>query len=443
MATARMLLVEDDTAMRQMLESLFTAEGFAVSEAASARDALGLAREHDFDVVLSDIKMPGKSGIELVSDLRELRPATPVVLMTAFGTPDTEVDALNAGAFDYAPKPFEPETVLSMVKRAVERHLVEVRARERGTTRNEVETELIAESAAMREVASIVRRAARTDTNVLILGESGTGKEVVARTLHRKSARGLRPFHRIHCGGDPEQTDAALFGRANAEDEDRGLFLRADGGTLYLDSVDQLAPELQRKLTRVLQEHEVCPNGENEPVKVDVRVIAATACDLDVEMEAGNFREDLYYRLNVIPIRMHPLRERPEDIAALALAFTRKRTSGNERRFSQAALRRLQSHPWRGNARELENVVDRSLALTDSEVIHADALPLDDSIDAQAVESSLGLGLAEAARAGLTLREVEDRYISQMLTYTGGKKGDAAARLGIDRKTLYRRDLSN
>jgi two-component system response regulator HydG len=438
-----MLLVEDDTAMRQMLESMFTAEGFAVSEAASAHDAIGLARDHDFDVVLSDIKMPGKSGIELVRELREMRPATPVVLMTAFGTPETEVDALNAGAFDYTPKPFEPEAVLSMVKRAVDRHLVEVRARERGTTRSEVEIELIAESAAMRDVALIVRRAARTDTNVLILGESGTGKEVVARTLHGKSARGLRPFQRIHCGGDPEHVEAALFGTGAGDDLDRGLFVRADGGTLYLDAVEQLAPELQRKLVRVLQEHEVCPNGESEPVKVDVRVIAATQSDLDIEMESGRFREDLYYRLNVIPIRLRPLRERPEDIAALVEVFARKRGAGAERRFSQAAMRRLQAYPWRGNARELENVVDRAITLIDSEVIHADDLPLDASIDAQVVESSLGLGLAEAARAGFSLRDIEDRYIVQMLTHTGGKKGEAATRLGIDRKTLYRRDLSN
>jgi DNA-binding NtrC family response regulator len=397
MSAGQMLLVEDDTAMRQMLESLFTGEGFAVSEAANARDALTLAREQDFDVVLSDIKMPGKSGLDLVGELRELRPATPVVLMTAFGTPDTEVDALRVGAFDYAPKPFEPEEVLRMVRRAVDRRLVELRARERGTERSEATTELIARSAAMREVGSIIRRAARTETSVLILGESGTGKEVIARTLHHKSARGMRPFLRIHCGGVPELVERALFG--SSDGEARGLFERADGGTLYLDAVDQLSQDLQGKLTRVLQEHEVCPLGGTEPHKVDVRVIAATELDLDVEMEGGRFREDLYYRLNVIPIRLRPLRERPEDIAALVELFTQRHMAGTDRRFSQAAIRQLQAYPWRGNARELENVIERTLTLTDAEVIHAEDLPLDESFDAQAAESSLLLGLSEAARA--------------------------------------------
>jgi two-component system response regulator HydG len=437
-----MLLVEDDTAMRQMLESLFTGEGFAVSGAVSAQDALGLAREQDFDVVLSDIKMPGKSGIELVAELRELRPATPVVLMTAFGTPDTDVDALNAGAFDYAPKPFEPEQMLYMVRRAVERRLVELRARERGTTRNEEVSELIARSEAMRDVASIVRRAARTDTNVLIHGERGTGKEVVARALHQKSARGMRSFVRIHCGADAEVVERALFGQAG-DAASRGLFVDADGGTLFLDAVDALPLDLQQKLARVLQEHEVCLPGGSEQAKVDVRVIAATASDLDVETECGRFREDLYYRLNVVPIRVRPLRERPEDIAALVELFARTHSSGRERRFSQSAMRRLQAYPWRGNARELESVVGRAIALADSEIIDAEDLPLDESIDARAVHSVLGLGLAEAARAGFTLREIEDRYISQMLSCTGGKKGEAARRLGIDRKTLYRRDVSD
>jgi len=441
MSAAQMLLVEDDTAMRQMLESLFSGEGFAVAEAANARDAISLAREQDFDVVLSDIKMPGKSGLELVSELRELRPATPVVLMTAFGTPDTEVDALRVGAFDYAPKPFEPEEVLRMVRRAVDRRLVELRAREQATERSEGSAELIARSAAMREVVSVIRRAARTETSVLILGESGTGKEVVARTLHRKSARSMRPFLRIHCGGAPESVERALFGVAGSGE--RGLFARADGGTLYLDAVDALPRDLQGKVARALQEHEVCPAGSAEPQKVDVRVVAATEMDLDVEMEGGRFREDLYYRLNVIPIRLRPLRERPDDIAVLVELFTRRHMAGSDRRFSQAAVRQLQACPWRGNARELENVVQRTLTLTDAEVIHAEDLPLDENFDAQVAESALLLGLAEAARASYRLRDVEDRYIAQMLSCTGGKKGEAAQRLGIDRKTLYRRDVSS
>jgi len=454
MAAAQLLLVEDDNAMREMLESLFRQEGYVVSEAASASAALDLARETDFDVVLSDIKMPGKSGLELVGELRELRPDTPVVLMTAFGSIDTAVDAMRAGAFGYTTKPFQPDEVIRTVKRALDRRAVEDSNRKlRGPASTPSFKELIGASPAMRNVFSIIRRAAHVDATVLITGESGTGKEVVARTLHHHGRRAQKPFLPVNCTAIPEGLlESELFGHVRgaftgAVATKRGLFERADGGTLFLDEIGDVGAGLQAKLLRALQDHEVRPVGSTQAVKVDVRIIAATNRNLDVEMEAGRFREDLYYRLNVIPIHLPPLRERPEDVPALVEAFVRKHSGDRARRFSRDAIASLQSQVWRGNARELENVVERTLALSDADLLNVSDLPLDSIsdepvADPRAPNSGVGLvqALADAARNGLTLRALEDLYIEQMLVVTGGKKGEAARMLGIDRKTLYRRD---
>jgi DNA-binding NtrC family response regulator len=454
MAAARLLLVEDDNAMREMLESLFRQEGYVVSEASSAGAALALVRENDFDVVLSDIKMPGKSGLELVGELRKLRPDTPVVLMTAFGSIDTAVDAMRAGAFGYTTKPFQPEEVIRTVKRALERRSVEdTNRRLRDTGSSASFKELIGDSPSMRNVFSIIRRAAHVDASVLITGESGTGKEVVARTLHHHSRRAQKPFLPINCTAIPEGLlESELFGHVRgaftgALATKRGLFERADGGTLFLDEIGDMGAGLQAKLLRVLQDHEVRLVGSAQAVKVDVRIIAATHRNLDVEMEAGRFREDLYYRLNVIPIHMPPLRERPEDVPSLVEAFVRKHSGDRARRFSRDAIVRLQTQSWRGNARELENVIERTLALSDADLLNVADLPIDSFSDEpisdpRDANSGGGLvqALADAARNGLTLRALEDLYIEQMLAVTGGKKGEAARMLGIDRKTLYRRD---
>jgi DNA-binding NtrC family response regulator len=452
MVAAQLLLVEDDNAMREMLESLFRQEGYLVSEASSANAALELVRQTDFDVVLSDIKMPGKSGLELVGELRQLRPDTPVVLMTAFGSIDTAVDAMRAGAFGYTTKPFQPEEVIRTVKRALDRRSIEDVSRKlRGTPVHPNFKELIGDSQAMRDVFSVIRRAAQVDASVLITGESGTGKEMVARTLHHHGRRAQKPFLPINCTAIPEGLlESELFGHVRgaftgAIATRRGLFERADGGTLFLDEIGDMGAGLQAKLLRVLQDHEVRPVGSTQAVKVDVRIISATNRDLDVEMEAGRFREDLFYRVNVIPIRLPPLRERPEDIPSLVEAFVRKHSGDRPRRFSREAISRLQGQPWRGNARELENVVERTLALCDADLLNAVDLPIACPIDAgagtaESNERGLVRALAEAARDGLTLRQLEDLYIEQMLEVTAGKKGEAATRLGIDRKTLYRRD---
>jgi len=450
MSAARLLLVEDDRAMREKLESLFRQEGYIVCEASSASAALALARQSDFDVVVSDIGSTGKSGLELVDELRELRPDMPVVLMTASGSIDTAVDAMRAGAFGYTTKPFQPEEVIRTVKRALDRRSVEDANRNLRGASNPRFEELIGDSPSMRNVLSVIRRAAQVDASVLITGESGTGKEVVARTLHHHGRRAHKPFVPVHCTALPEPLlESELFGHVRgafpgASGSRRGLFERAEGGTVFLDDVGDLGASLQAKLARVLQDRPVQPLGSRRAVGVDVRVIAATHRNLGVEMEAGRFREDLYYRLNVIPIHIPPLRDRPEDVASLVEAFVRRHSGDRARRFSREAIHRLQEQPWRGNARELENVVERTLALSDSDLLEASDLPLpgapEDASAEEAGERGLREALAYAARDGMPLRRLEDLYIEQMLSATGGRKGAAARRLGIDRKTLYRRD---
>ncbi len=305
-------------------------------------------------------------------------------------------------------------------------------------------TEMVGESHVSSGFSDRIRRAASVEAGVLITGEDGTGKEVVARTLHRLSARAQRPFVAANCTAVPEALfESELFGHVpgafpGANAAKRGLFERARGGTLFLGAVGEVPLSLQAKLLRVLQDQEVCPVGGSESVKVDVRLVCTTHRDLEVEIEAGRFREDLYYRINVLPLHLPPLRERREDIPALVEAFTRRRV-GRKRRFSEAAVRALQKRIWRGNTRELENTIERALAFCDARRIDVEHLPPDDALDESAAEEALMLGLAEAARVRTKLADVTDLYILEVLRQTGGRKGEASRRLGIDRKTLYRR----
>jgi DNA-binding NtrC family response regulator len=441
-----LLVVDDDLAMREMLASLFGEQGFHVEQAASAAEALKLLEEAEVDVVLSDIKMPGKSGVEMVGDLRRLRPETPVVLMTAFGSIDSAVEAMRAGAFDYITKPFEPDVVQLTVDRALERRALEEENRRlrRAVDRTGSLGELIGASPAMRDIVALIRKVAHSKSSVLITGESGTGKEVVARTIHFHGPRGQKSFIPINCTAIPEGLlESELFGHVRgaftgAHTTKRGLFEKANGGTLFLDEIGDMGPGLQGKLLRVLQDREIRPVGGTQSVKVDVRIIAATNKDLVKEMEEGRFREDLYYRLNVIPIEIPPLRERPEDIPALAESFVRKHCEGGRRYLGAAALDRLMMLPWKGNARELENVIERALALSEHEEIVPEDLPIG-SPDGQGAGAPTEAFLRGCAQRKLTLREVEELYIEEILSATGGNKVHAARVLGIDRKTLYRR----
>jgi two-component system response regulator HydG len=452
MAEARsILIVDDDAAMRQMLESLFREQGYAVAQADSANAALECAREREFDAVLSDIKMPSKSGVEMVGELRDIRPDTPVVLMTAFGSIDSAVESMRAGAFDYITKPFEPEAVLLTLERAVEHRMLEEENRRlrRAVDRTSALGDLIGASPAMRDIFAMIRKVAHSRSSVLITGESGTGKEVVARTLHYHGARAHKPFIPINCTAIPEGLlESELFGHVRgaftgAHTSKRGLFEKADGGTLFLDEIGDMGAVLQGKLLRVLQDREIRPVGGTQSVRVDVRIIAATNKDLSHEIEEGRFREDLYYRLNVIPIHIPPLRERTEDIPPLVAAFLRRHADGERRRLTPAAMERMAAHPWKGNARELENAIERALALCENEEIGSDDLPLELSEPASGARVADPRDLRPLAETRMSLRELEDRYIDEVLELTGGNKVKAARILGIDRKTLYRRRLES
>jgi DNA-binding NtrC family response regulator len=442
---SRLLIVDDDRAMREMLESLFADSGYESASAGSADEAVERCRDEEFDVVLSDIKMPGRSGVDLVGDLREIRPDTPVILMTAFGTIDSAVEAMRAGALDYITKPFEPDAVLVAVERALERRILEQENRQlrRAVDRTSQLGDLIGTSSAMREIFALIRRVAHNRSSVLISGKSGTGKEVVARTIHFHGNRADKPFVPVNCTAIPEGLlESELFGHVRgaftgAHASKRGLFEHAEGGTLFLDEIGDMPPGLQGKLLRVLQDRVVRPVGGNQNISVDVRIIAASNKDLLEEVDLGNFREDLYYRLNVIPIRIPPLRERPDDIPALVNAFLDRHSDGSGRTISADAMKILCAAEWRGNGRELENVIERALALTDAPELTPGDLPTL-RVDPDQEDPVTDV-LQNALARGLTLRELQDLYTEQVLKACNGNKVRAAATLGIDRKTLYRR----
>ena len=441
------LVVDDDAAMREMLASLLEDEGVHCSAAANVEEALLQVREHDFDAVLSDIRMPGRDGIEFTGELRELRPDTPVILMTAFGSIDSAVDAMRAGAFDYVTKPFKRGAILASLERAFERRALEIENRRlrRALDRSTSFGDLIGASPAMHEIFALIRKVASNRSSVLITGDSGTGKDVVARTLHFTGSRRDRTFVPINCTAMPEGLlESELFGHVRgaftgAHATKKGLFEEADGGTLFLDEIGDMPIGLQGKLLRVLQDGEVRPVGGNRAVRVDVRVITATNRDLHAEIEAGRFRKDLFFRLNVIPIHIPPLRERPEDIPLLAEAFVRKH-SEDRRRLSPSAIEQLKRQRWEGNGRELENMIERSLALSTKEQLDAEDIALPAAPDSAATLQEPTQELAErAAEQGLTLRELGDLYIDRVLERTHGNKVQAARILGINRRTLYRR----
>ncbi len=440
----RVLVVDDDPLVRETVEELLEDHGIQATVVGDGDAALVAAEEVEFDVVLSDIRMPGRDGMEILPELRDLRPATPVILMTGFASIDSAVEAMRAGAFDYLTKPFKSEAMLTALERAFEfRELERENTRlRRAVDRTSSFGDLIGESPAMQEIYGLIRKISGSSSNILITGESGTGKEVVARTIHFTGARSDQPFVPINCTAMPEGLlESELFGHVRgaftgAHANKRGLFEEADGGTLFLDEIGDMPPALQSKMLRVLQDREIRPVGGNKAVKVDVRVVAATNKDLRQEIAEGRFRKDLFYRLNVIPIAIPPLRERPEDIPLLAEAFLRKHASERRAHLSPAAMEQLKRYPWDGNARELENAIERALVLSGGVEIEPADLALEPGGEAVEFEEAL---LGEACRKRLTVRELTDRYIDRVLQETGGSKSEAARILGLNRRTLYRR----
>ena len=443
----KILVVDDDSAMRDMVTAMLEDAGHDACGADGADQALEYLRDSDFDAVISDVRMPGRSGIELLGEIRELRPETPIVLMTAFGSIDSAVEAMQAGAFDYVTKPFKRDAVLMSLERAFEHRNLEQENRRlrKAVDRTSSFGEMIGSSVGMREIFAMIRKVSDSRASVLISGESGTGKELVARTLHFSGARSKQPFVPVNCTAIPEGLmESELFGHVRgaftgAVSTKRGLFEEAAGGTIFLDEIGDMSFGLQSKLLRVLQDRQIRPVGGTQTKTIDVRIVAATNCDLKQRIEAGKFRKDLYYRLNVIPIDIPPLRERPEDIPPLIEAFLRKHGDGRRFSVSSEALGRLCAQEWEGNARELENVIERAIAFADSdELDSADFPECTDSISQNGVDDGSML-LKDAAAGEMTLLELGDRYTAQVLALTGGNKARAAKILGINRRTLYRR----
>jgi DNA-binding NtrC family response regulator len=447
---ASILVVEDDAAMREMLREALDDDGYAVETAAGGRAGIERVKRGGVDLVVSDVKMPDLDGIDMLREMKAVTPSPHVITITAFGSIDTAIRAVKLGAFDYITKPFEVDQLLLSVEKALaERALRSEVAR----LRDEVQRSyrfgnIIGRSSAMQEVFGLVRRMAGSSASVLITGESGTGKELVAKSIHWNSPRKARPFVAINCAAIPDTLlESELFGYkrgafTDARADRAGLFVEAEGGTLFLDEIAELSPAVQAKLLRVLQEREIRPLGAARAERVDVRVIAATNNDLEARRKSGTFREDLYYRLNVIHVHLPPLRERAEDILALSEHFLGQSAgrAGKEiRGFHEAAKKALLAHGWPGNVRELENVVERAVALAETGQVRLEDLPAVVR-DRRPDEPGPGADPLEGALARrLTLDELEREYIQRVLAAESGNKTRAAQRLGLDRKTLYRK----
>ncbi|HYH94743.1 sigma-54 dependent transcriptional regulator [Hyalangium sp.] len=454
-AHPRILVVDDDAGVRYTLrETLASLSGVEVDEAADGEIALERLSAHPCELVITDLRMPRMDGLELVRRLQKLPHPPRVIVITAHGSERYAVEAMKAGAYDYFRKPFDVDELLAVVGRALEavrlRHDNERLAGELNLSRS-----LVFVSEAMSRLAQLVQRAGPRDVTVLIAGESGTGKERVAEALVRASPRAARPYLRFNCAAlTQELAEAELFGHARgaftgAHRDRQGLFREADGGTLLLDEVGELALPLQAKLLRVLQEGEVRPVGEDRALKVDVRIIAATHRDLRKLASEGRFREDLYYRLNVVQLRVPPLRERPEDIPVLARMFLDRFSD----RFHTGPLKvppgffeRLLAWPWPGNVRELENTLESLVALSNEGELDLELLPAPSSAPATAGATAAGPIVEEQARAqagpvGLGLKGRVEAYerglILDALRLSAGNRSEAARRLGIGRATLH------
>ncbi len=441
----RILIVDDDDSLRDSLSLVLAAEGYEITTAADAEQALERIGESPVDVVLCDLRMPGRDGLELLPDLAHRVPEATLILMSAYGTEELALEAMRRGAYDYLAKPFQPSEALLAIRKAGERE----RLRRRGDLlAREVEQAvgerpIVAASPAMIGVLELLERAAEFKATVLLLGESGTGKEVLARAIHGQSPRREEAFVAVNCGAIPASLlESELFGHTKgaftgASKARRGLFVEADGGTLFLDEIGEMPPELQVKLLRVLQEEEIRPLGESKSRKVDVRVLAATSRNLEDEVRTGRFREDLFYRLNVVRVDVPPLRERREDIPLLVdhfLAKFRSALGKDVQGIADEALERLVAYPWPGNVRELENVLERALILCRGDRVSLAELPgnVVESARARAEQRGEGSDLSiKTAR-----RRAEIDVIRRALEATGGNRTHAARLLEISHRAL-------
>jgi DNA-binding NtrC family response regulator len=444
MPKQNILVAEDEELMRSILRQLLENAGYEVFTADSAEAALEIFPTRDFAVTLTDIKMTGMDGLELLDRLKAIDPEAIVIVMTAYSSVDSAVAALRKGVYDYVTKPFVNEDLLQTIKNAITTRelFAENRALRRELGRHYNFAEIIGTSEKLQEVFRVVQKVADTSASVLISGESGTGKELIARAVHFNSRRAAKPFLAVNCGALPESLlESELFGHTKgaftgAIADKKGLFRSAEGGTLFLDEIGEMPLALQVKLLRALQEHEVTPLGSSLPVKFDARIIAATNKNLETETAENRFREDLFYRLNVIEINLPPLRERRQDVAPLARHFaakTARAQNAPEKQFTAAALNVLANYRWQGNIRELENAVERAFILSGDE-IDLESLPPKIRVGAENRTED-----TDSENSRPTLEEVERRYILEIMHSVDDDKTQAAQILGIDLSTLYRK----
>jgi len=439
----RVLVVDDDTSARETLQRIMEDAGFIADAAASGEEALQKIREENYGVVLTDQRMPGISGIELLRTIKDLRPATEVVMMTAFATIELAVESMKEGAYDFVTKPLRKPLVLRSVSRAMEKYeLSTENLRLRARLLNlEGAPLIIGNSAAMRKVMDVVTQVAASSATVLIQGKSGTGKELIAKALHYLGPRASKAFVAINCAAIPETLlESELFGHergafTGAISRREGRFKQADHGTLFLDEVAEMSPMLQAKLLRVLQEGAFERLGGNQTIQVDVRLVSSTNKDLMEEVRAGRVREDLYYRLKVITIHLPALRDRRDDIPLLTQHFIEKYATKNKKPItgiSRDAMDMLMDHDWPGNVRELEHTVEHAVVLSRGQTIVADDLP-------ELIEKEKNFRRYLTIQLGTPMDQIEQKVLEETLRMTRGNKKLAAELLGIATRTIYRK----
>lgn len=434
------LVVDDEQVHRYMLCSMFKEWGWHCVEADDGTTAVEAVEKKNYDAVLMDVRMAKMDGREAFSRIHAIRPELPVIIMTAYSSVNDAVEAIKQGAHDYLTKPLDFDRLRLALERALDHRDVERQKNEQSGNRGELETNIIGSSEPMEELLEMISYVAPTEATVLIAGESGTGKELVAESLHRNSARSTGPFVKVNCAALAESLlESELFGHekgafTGADRKREGKFVQANGGTLFLDEIGETSQAMQVRLLRVLQEQELQRVGGEETITVDVRVIAATNRNLEHEVAEGNFREDLYYRLNVVMITVPPLRDRGTDIPALVDYFVEIFARKNRRNvdgITPECMDLLCSYPWPGNVRELENAIERGVILMRGDVLTEKSLPL-------SIQKSIDYRTGAPLRGELpsTLYEAEKMIILQTLEETDGNKSEAARRLGITRKTL-------
>lgn len=440
----QILIVEDEPAMCDLLTSFFSEKAYKVDTVQDGEHAIARLEEHDYALVITDIKLPGMSGLELLARIRVDWPEVAVIIMTAFSSISSAVEAMKLGAEDYIGKPFQLDELGITVEKALERRSLrrevkELRAEVRGRYNF---SNIVGRSKPMHQLFEVIKRiAARRDASALIIGSTGTGKELVARAIHYNSDRRDAPFVPINCSAIPDTLlESELFGHqkgafTGAHENRRGLMEEAQGGTVFLDEINTLSPSLQVKLLRVLQERVVRRVGGRENIPIDIRLVSASNEDLEEGVKHGEFRQDLFYRLNVVPVHLPDLKDRREDIPLLVHHFLQKFAQHHgepPRRFANDAMRVLMTHAWPGNVRELENAVEHALTMGSGEIL----LPEDLPASVTAPERDI---VQEASLDDVALAEVERRYILRILEKMGGHQIKTASILGIDRRTLYRR----